>query len=360
MKILKAIESRPYDIVCTDQFDTLKESIQNLYQPSSICIITDTHVQSFYLEIIKSLTDQIAPTCVHCIEAGEESKHIATVTSIYDTLLQHKLDRSSLIVALGGGVVGDIAGFVAATYMRGIPFVQVPTTVVSQNDSSIGGKVGVDYLQYKNIVGAFHNPILVYININTLKTLPTTELLGGMSEVIKHACIYNKDLFEYLMHYTEQILSLDNKTMQELTYSSCKVKCDVVEEDPKELGKRKILNFGHTVGHAIETLSQFKYSHGQSVAYGMIVATYISYKRHLITLEQVNQMITLCAKFNLLNPIACYSISDIWDLMIYDKKKAHGKVSFILLSDIGQTLIVTDIKKEEIEEGMIFLQKTCN
>ncbi len=359
MKILKAVNNRPYDIWCTDSFTDLKKSIQAICQPSSICIITDSHVAPIYLETIKNIGQQIAPTYAHVFKAGELSKNITTLTDIYDTLLMHKIDRSSLIIALGGGVVGDVAGFVASTYMRGIPFVQIPTTVVAQNDSSIGGKVGVDYLKYKNIVGAFHNPLLVYTNISTLKTLPKRELIGGMSEVIKHALIYDASLFEYLVAYKNQILSLEDSVVEEMTYRSSQVKCSVVEEDPKESGVRKILNFGHTVGHAIETLSDFKYSHGECVAYGIVVAAYMSYKRDLLNLTQVDQMIELCREFGLLEPLDKYATSDIWQHMTYDKKKAYGKVSFILLKGIAHAIIVTDINEKEVEEAMKFLEETC-
>ncbi|WP_069997602.1 3-dehydroquinate synthase [Cellulosilyticum sp. I15G10I2] len=360
MKILKAVKSRPYDVCCTDNFEELKQSITTVCKPSSICIITDSHIAPIYLETVKSIVEQIAPTCVHVFEAGELSKNISVITPIFDTLLAHKIDRSSVIIALGGGVVGDIAGFAAATYMRGIPFIQIPTTVVAQNDSSIGGKVGVDYLKYKNIVGAFHNPLLVYINIRTLETLPARELIGGMSEVIKHALIYDAKLFEYLVAHKDQILALDKKIIKEMTFRSCKVKCDVVEADPKELGVRKILNFGHTVGHAIETLSAFKYSHGECVAYGIVVAAYMSYKRHLLDLKQVELIIEVCRKFGLLQSLDHYATADIWKHMAYDKKKSYGKVSFILLQDVAHTIIVTDVKEEDVEEAMKFLMKTCS
>lgn len=360
MKILEAVNTRAYDIVLSDSFKHLKECIDKVCAPSSICIITDSHIAPLYLDDVRQIAEQIAPTCTHVFEAGEASKNISIISPIYDTLLANKLDRSSLIIALGGGVVGDIAGFAAATYMRGIPFVQVPTTIVAQNDSSIGGKVGIDYQEYKNIVGAFHNPVLVYININTLKTLPEREMIGGLSEVIKHALIYDAGLFEFLAREKDNIFQVNHPITEEMTYRSCKVKCTIVEEDPKEHGIRKVLNFGHTVGHAIETLSHFKYSHGECVAYGICVASFISYKRNLLSKEQVNRIIKLCHQFGLLKPIDFYSDEAIWDQMLYDKKKAHGKISFILLKNIGETTIATDIDQGEIEAAMGFLRETCN
>jgi len=358
MKTLTKAVNRPYDIICSDSFNELKGHITANCRPSSICIVTDTHVAPLYLETIKCISEQIAPTCVHAFEAGEESKNITTITAIYDTLLANKIDRSAIIIALGGGVVGDVAGFAAATYMRGIPFIQIPTTILAQNDSSIGGKVGVDYLEYKNITGAFHNPLLVYININTLKTLPKREL-SGISEVIKHGLIHNPYLFEYLRDHREEILDLQYDVTEKMTYMSAKVKCDIVEQDLTELGIRKTLNFGHTVGHAIETLSHFKYSHGECVAYGICAAAFVSYKRKLLSSEVMHQIIESCHSFGLLGPLENYDSSDIWKNMSYDKKKSHGKISFILLKNIGETIIVTDINEEEISKAMNFLKETC-
>jgi 3-dehydroquinate synthase len=359
MKILQKTVIRPYDIVLNSSFEGLKEQILTVNTPSSICIITDSHIAPLYLEQIKAIADQIAPTYAHVFEAGEESKNITTVTAIYDTLLAHNMDRSSLIIALGGGVTGDIAGFVAATYMRGVPFVQLPMTIVAQNDSSIGGKVGIDYLNHKNMVGAFNNPSLVYINTTVLKTLPQRELVGGLAEVIKHGVIEDIELFRYLMSNRKQILELDDAAILEMTYKSCKVKCDIVEQDPKEKGIRKILNFGHTIGHAIETLSQFKYNHGECVAYGMCGAAFISYKRQLLTLERVNEIVTLCRSFGLLKPLGDYRAQDIWQHMAYDKKKAHGKIAFILLKAVGTTSIVTDISEDEVAQAITFIKETC-
>ena len=357
-RLVKEIE-RPYDVICTSDFSGLKACIEEVASPSGICIITDSHIAPIYLSTVKDIVRDIAPVCTHVFEAGEASKHLGTITPVYDTLLAGKIDRSGLIIALGGGVVGDLAGFVAATYMRGIPFIQIPTTTVAQNDSSIGGKVGVDYLDYKNIIGAFHNPLLVYCNVDTLKTLPKRELVGGIGEVIKHGLIYDAHLFKYLADNREMILNVDSNRILEMTYASAHVKCEVVRQDPKEKGLRKVLNFGHTIGHAIETLSHFKYSHGECVAYGMCAAAFISYQRQLLSQEAMEEVIQMCRSFELLQTIEDYNWTDIWHHMGYDKKKDHGKLSFILLKAIGETVIVTDIREEEVKEAMDFIKETC-
>lgn len=360
MRILQKTIIRPYDIVINNSFEGLKDQILTVSKPSGICIITDSHIAPLYLEQVKAIVEEIAPAYAHVFEAGEASKNIATVTAIYDTLLEYSMDRSGLIIALGGGVAGDIAGFVAATYMRGVPFVQLPMTIVAQNDSSIGGKVGIDYLDHKNMVGAFNNPALVYINTMVLRTLPQREIVGGLAEVIKHGVIEDVALFRYLMTHKESILGLDDAVILEMTYKSCKVKCDIVEQDPKETGIRKILNFGHTIGHAIETLSQFKYNHGECVAYGMCAAAFISYKRQLLTVDIVHEITAVCHSFGLLGFLEDYKVQDIWEHMTYDKKKAHGKIAFILLKAIGTTTIVTDISEEEVAQAMTFIKETCH
>lgn len=359
MKKLEKTITRPYDIVVTTNFETLRDSIVEVVKPSSIMVITDTHVGPLYLEEVCKELETIAPVFTHQFEAGEQSKHLGTITQIYDKLIEYEMDRSSLIVALGGGVVGDMSGFVASSYMRGIPFVQIPTTIVAQNDSSIGGKVGVDYLKHKNMVGAFYQPALVYTNLSTLKTLPEREIISGVAEVLKHAFIKNKVLYDYLNDKKDKILEQDLVALEEMTYISCLVKCSVVEEDAKEMGLRKILNFGHTLGHALETVSDFTILHGECVAYGIVAASFISYKRGLCTADTLEAITDLCRSYYLLQPLAKFEIKDVLHHVLFDKKKAYGKVAFILLKDIGEVEIVNDVTEDEMERSLIYIQKTC-
>lgn len=360
MKLLKGNNNRNYDIVITDTFNDLNGYITKVHIPSSILVITDDNVAKYYLESVCEILGELAPVETHIITPGEQYKNLDTITDIYNTCIKCKLDRSGMIVALGGGVVGDIAGFVASSYMRGVPFIQIPTTIVAQNDSSIGGKVGVDYLAHKNMVGAFYNPILVYINTKTLSALPQKELIGGLSEVIKHGLIRDESLFEYLYTQKEHIFALSDDTLHELTYMSCSVKADVVSLDLKESGLRKILNFGHTIGHAIETLSDFSISHGEAVAYGSAMASYISYKRGYLTKEQLDRIIDIFKRYGLLKPLAHFSSIDVINQMSFDKKKSHNKVSFILLEKIGKAIIVRDIEENEIKEALDFTIKICH
>lgn len=359
MRVVEAVPSRDYPIVITEGYDTLNEEINKLVCPSQICIITDTNVAPLYLEKVKKQLEGIAPLCDCVFEAGEHSKTLVTVQHIYNRLIEEKIDRSGLIIALGGGVVGDLAGFVASSYMRGIPFVQLPTTIVSQNDSSIGGKVGVDYHNHKNMVGAFYNPILIYTNIKTLETLPQREFHGGMSEVIKHGLIFDRELHNYLLAEKNGLLSKDSNLLMEMTYQSCRVKCYVVENDLKEAGLRKILNFGHTIGHAIESLSQFSLNHGECVAYGMLMAAYISYKRGYIEESIVDEIIYLSKIYGLLEPMPHFNHEEVIAQMTYDKKKSHGTITFILLEAIGVSCMKNDVSADEVYDALTYAAKTC-
>lgn len=359
MRKINAVTNRPYKILLHQNFDLLEDEIKAVCKPSQICIITDTNLEALYLKEVENICSKITNTFVYVYEAGEASKNLTTITQIYDTLVAHNMDRSGLIVALGGGVVGDMAGFAASSYMRGIKFIQVPTTTVAQNDSSMGGKTGVDYLAHKNMVGAFYNPLLVYSNLATLKSLPEREFTGGLAEVIKHGLIRDVQLFNMLEANVDKILNYDDEAIEEMTYASCLVKCSVIEEDLKELGLRKILNFGHTIGHSIETLSNFTLSHGQCVAYGSCMAAYISARRGYIDEKTVERIVNVFRSYKLLSPIAHFDKDAVWEQMSYDKKMAYGKISFILLNAIGEATIVTDVTKEEIINAILFIEKTC-
>lgn len=342
-----------------NDFAQLGEAVAALGKVSAYMIITDSHVEQYYLEEVKTVLEGMAPVHVYSFPAGEDSKHFETVFEAYNKLLNVRFDRSGMIVALGGGVVGDLAGFVAASYMRGVPFIQIPTTIVAQNDSSIGGKVGIDYHGHKNMVGAFYLPKLIYTNISTLGTLPQREIIGGLSEVIKHGLIRDKALYDYLTVHVDRILAKDAEAMSFITGRSCDVKVGVVEEDPTEKGLRKILNFGHTIGHAIETLQAFTWSHGECVGYGMAMATWLSGQRGYLTEAEVTQIVTLLKAYGLLSQALELEADAIYAQMAFDKKKAHGSIPFVLLECIGKATIVDDITEEEIKEAIAWVKQKC-
>lgn len=271
---------------------------------------------------------------------------------LYKALIENQLDRKSLVVALGGGVVGDLSGFGAATYLRGIDFIQIPTTLLSQVDSSVGGKTGVDLDQYKNMVGAFHQPRLVYMNMNTLKSLPPVEFACGMGEVLKTGLICDADFYEYVLANHEAIRALDTAALAKMIRRCCEIKAGVVERDPKEQGERALLNLGHTVGHAVEKLKDFQLLHGQCVAIGLVSAAYISWKRDLLTEEEYNRIREGCLLYDL--PVSAEGLDETAVLAATkkDKKMEQGQIKFVLMKGIGSSFIDRSVSDEELLEGI--------
>ena len=315
--------------------------------------MTDTHVEPLYAEKVKRVLTQVASrVSVFVFEAGERNKNLNTVQQLYKALIENQLDRKSLVVALGGGVVGDLSGFGAATYLRGIDFIQIPTTLLSQVDSSVGGKTGVDLDQYKNMVGAFHQPRLVYMNMNTLKSLPPVEFACGMGEVLKTGLICDADFYEYVLANHEAIRALDTAALAKMIRRCCEIKAGVVERDPKEQGERALLNLGHTVGHAVEKLKAFQLLHEQCVAIGLVSAAYISWKRDLLTEEEYNRIREGCLLYDL--PVSAEGLDETAVLAATkkDKKMEQGQIKFVLMKGIGSSFIDRSVSDEELLEGI--------
>ena len=262
-----------------------------------------------------------------------------------------------MLIALGGGVVGDMTGFAAATYLRGIDFVQIPTTLLAQVDSSIGGKTGVDFAQYKNMVGAFNQPKLVYMNLDVLKTLPKEQFASGMAEALKSGLIRDQEYFTYLCDEIKAIQSLEHEAILRTVSGSCKIKREVVQNDPKEKGERALLNFGHTIGHAIEKLSDFTLYHGECVALGMVAAAYISFKSGNISKEDLEKIEHIISAYNL--PIrlktAKMSADDVLAATKSDKKMEDGRVKFVLLHAIGDAYISREVSDEMLSDGIRYV-----
>ena len=282
-----------YDIFFANDFNSLPELLAGQgIADRRVCIVTESNVAPLYLDEIRNQLDGKCKELISIIfEAGESQKNLDTVKMIYEKLILAKFDRKDLLVALGGGVTGDITGFTAATYLRGIDFVQIPTSLLAQVDSSIGGKTGVDFDSYKNMVGAFHMPKLVYINVSTLTTLSDEQFISGMGEIIKHGLIKDSAYFDWLIENHDRILARDKDVLMEMIRVSCNIKRVVVENDPTEKGDRALLNFGHTLGHAIERYLDLKLSHGACVGIGCCLASVISYNRGDITEDELHKII---------------------------------------------------------------------
>ena len=313
-----------------------------------ICVVTDSHVEPLYLKsVMDSLQEVSSQIFSFVFEAGEKNKNLDTVQELYRSLIEHEMDRKGLLVALGGGVVGDLAGFGAATYLRGIDFIQVPTTLLSQVDSSVGGKTGVDFQQYKNMVGAFHQPRLVYMNLSALNTLPPKEFACGMGEILKTGLICDGEFFRFICANQKTIQELDYTLLSQMIRRCCEIKAGVVERDPKEQGERALLNLGHTVGHAVEKLKNFQLLHGQCVGIGLIAAAYLSMQRGLLTQEEYNEIRKGCKAFHLPLTVDSLKAEEILAATKKDKKMEAGHIKFILMDGIGKSFIdktVTDME----------------
>jgi len=292
------------------------------------------------------------------VPAGETAKSIKVVEQCYDALAKHRLERKSFIVALGGGVVGDLAGFVAATYLRGIAFVQVPTTLLAQVDSSVGGKVGVNLKSGKNLVGAFHQPRLVICEVDTLRTLSARELRAGLAEVIKYGIIYDAPLFERLERDLTKLLKREPQTLTEVIARCCEIKADVVGQDETESGLRAILNFGHTIGHAIENISGYgKYLHGEAISIGQVAAARISSVMSGLSADEATRIEPLFRKAGLPTRIRLNATQrkKLLAAMRLDKKVSGGEIKFVLAKRIGETVWGQKVPEQVVNDALDFV-----
>ena len=340
-----------YDILFSDSFAALPKAMADIGAPENVLIVTDTNVRKLYAdEIDELLLDNGYDSAILAIPAGEEHKRMKYIEQICDVCLAKGMDRKSMIIALGGGVVGDMA-----IYMRGIDFIQIPTTLLSQSDSSVGGKTGIDFMDSKNILGAFHQPRLVYINVSTLKTLPPEQFVSGMGEVIKHGIIRDASFFDYLENNAELIKTLDSETLIKMDKINCSIKADVVEQDEKEMGLRAILNFGHTIGHAVESAYDFKMTHGECVGLGIIAASYIAKERNMIDEGTLNRIESILNLYGFKTRVSLPPKETVMGYMQKDKKKIAGKLKFVLPTKIGEVTQTTDVTQDEIYAALSYI-----
>ena len=287
---------------------------------------------------------------------GERNKQLATVSRIYDALVKATADRSSTLVTFGGGVIGDMAGFAASTYLRGIPLVHVPTTLLAQVDSAVGGKVGVNHALGKNLIGSFFQPHAVLIDPSVLGTLPRREFRAGLYEVIKYGMTSSASLFDRVARERKAIFDREPTALTPIIAESCQIKASVVAQDEKESGIRRILNFGHTAGHAIEAVTKYKrFRHGEAVAYGMLVAAQLSVTRGALAEMDRKALMDLIASLGPLPPISDLSAAQMLEAIRHDKKVAAGKLHFVLPTAIGAWAIVDDVTEKEMKAALLKL-----
>lgn len=350
------VDKKPaYDIVFKSSFEALAEELSGFDLGNrKVCIVTDSNVEKLYASEVVEIVSKVCSKCVvYSFPAGEESKNLKTVQNVYEFLIQNNFDRKDMLLALGGGVVGDLTGFTAATYLRGISFIQIPTTLLAQVDSSIGGKTGVDFDSYKNMVGAFYMPKLVYMNLSVLKTLEDRQYFSGMAEVLKAGLIKDGAFYEWLIDHFLEIGDREIDIVTEMVRRSCIIKKNVVEKDPTEQGERALLNLGHTIGHAIEKQMNFQYLHGECVALGIVCAAFISWKKELLSMEEYYEIRDMFVPFQL--PISTYKIEPE-KVLAYtqnDKKMEAGKIKFILLKKVGKAVIDTSVTKDEMMNAIL-------
>lgn len=348
-----------YPIVFADSFGELPAFLEEAgFANRKICVVTDSNTEGLFGKEVCALLQSISShVTTFTFPAGEENKNLDTVRSLYEHLILEHFDRKDVLLALGGGVVGDLTGYAAATYLRGIDFVQVPTTLLSQVDSSIGGKTGVDFDSYKNMVGAFHMPRLVYMNLNTLKELPESQFRSGMGEILKHGLIKDAAYYEWLISNLFEIEERDFDILFQMIKRSCEIKRMVVEKDPTEKGDRALLNFGHTIGHAVEKLKDFQLLHGECVAIGTVAAAYISLQRGLLSHEEFFEIRDMTLAFGLPIRFDGLKSQDVLAATKADKKMDAGAIRFILLKKIGKAYVDATVTDEELLQAIDYINR---
>ena len=344
---------RSYPIYIGTGLISDKPLLKSAIRGNKVAIVTNETVGPLYLDKLKSslsgfdLLEIVLPD-------GEQYKTLEYLNKIYDALLQAHCNRDVTLVALGGGVIGDMTGFAAATYQRGVDFIQVPTTLLSQVDSSVGGKTGVNHALGKNMIGSFYQPRAVFIDIDTLDTLPDAELSAGLAEVIKYGLIVDADFFNWLEEHMDELVQRDKAALAQAILVSCKTKADVVAKDERESGVRALLNLGHTFGHAIEAgMGYGAWLHGEAVAAGMAMAADLSQRMGWISGVDVERVRKLLSRANLpVNGPSDLTIETYLDLMSVDKKVQQGKMRFVLMKTIGDAVVTADVDPQQLQKTL--------
>ena len=356
MHVVKVkLGSRSYDILIGAKLEKLGEEMGMLRFGQKTAVVTNPTVNKLYgKRVLTSLSGAAFRAMPVEVPDGEQYKDLDWANAIFTALLINSFDRRSPLVALGGGVIGDLTGFAAACYMRGVPFVQVPTTLLAMVDSSVGGKTGVNHAMGKNMIGAFHQPRLVLMDLDTLKTLPKEELLSGLAEVIKYGVIWDRELFDFLDKNREKVLAQERGPLGHIIARSCEIKADVVSKDEREGGLRAILNFGHTLGHAVETLSNYAVRHGEAIAIGMVYAARFSHRIGLCDAKVPERLERLAGQYGLPVSLAAMkrrpSVTELMDTIQVDKKAEGGKVRLVLPTKIGEVVITKDWDDGELRK----------
>jgi 3-dehydroquinate synthase len=350
-----ATPSRSYPVtIASGAIDGLGRALDDARAPGRRFVVSSPLVWRLHgNELARALNGSGTPAEPILVPDGERYKQLATVTRIYDSLVTAKADRSSTLITFGGGVIGDMAGFAAATYLRGIALVHVPTTLLAQVDSAIGGKVGVNHPLGKNMIGSFYQPHAVIVDPAVLGTLPRREFRAGLYEVIKYGMTSSAALFDRIGRERKEIFARAPEALTAIISESCRIKADVVSADEREAGPRRILNFGHTAGHAIEAVTKYRrYRHGEAVGYGMLVAAELAAARGALADNHRQALADLVTSLGPLPPITDVAVTQIVEAMQHDKKIVSGRLHFVLPTAIGATTIVDDVTEKEVKAAL--------
>jgi len=341
----------PYPVIIgADAIDALGRELDALKPGSRRILVSSHRVWEFHGPLFRKAGADRTPILV---EDGERYKNLNTVARLFDALVKTSADRSTVLIAVGGGVIGDMAGFTAATYLRGIPIVHVPTTLLAQVDSAIGGKTGVNHPLGKNLIGAFHAPSLVIADPVVLQTLPRREFRAGLYEVIKYGVIREPELLDRMRNSSTEIFHRDADAVAPLVTASCRIKAEVVSADERESGLRRILNFGHTVGHALEAVTKYRqFRHGEAIGYGMLAALNIGVARGITPKSLLDEVESLIAQLGPLPSVADISAKEVYAAIGRDKKVVAGTLHFIAATDRGKTVELTDVTEKEIKAAV--------
>ncbi len=339
-------KSKDYKIYIDESFCNIREVINNI-NFKNILIITDNNVEKLYLKNLKNNLKGYE-IFQYIINSGEISKNLNTINDIYDFAIDCNVNKSTLVIALGGGVVGDITGFFSSTYYRGLKFIQIPTTLLSQVDSSVGGKTGVDFCGFKNIIGSIYQPEAVFVNINTVLTLTNKEFANGMAEVIKYGVAFDYDFFEFIEFNKYHIKNREKFYLSHIIKNSIKIKKDIVSKDELDEGVRRKLNLGHTFGHSIEKSTDFLYSHGEAIAIGTMMSLILSKNKKLINNNEINRIEKLYNFFEL--PLKLFNVDKelVYKNMLNDKKMIGDKLNLCIIDSLGSCIIISEFCKEDI------------
>lgn len=357
-KVEVALGERSYSIVIGNSIDDeVVAFVRQAGYSARGMIVTDTNVGALCAAHIAEVLERAGlRTEIVTIPAGESSKSLTQADRLFTRAIELGLDRRSPIIALGGGVVGDLAGFVAATYMRGAPFIQLPTSLLAQVDSSVGGKVAVNHPLGKNLIGAFYQPDAVFMDLDLLKTLPAREIATGLGEIIKYGIIYDADFFAWLEEHCAQVLALEPAAAAHMIARSCEIKADVVRQDEREGGLRRILNFGHTIAHAIEKETGYvRYRHGEAVAIGMVGAAQISEEMGLLPAADRLRMESLIRAMGLPLTAEGVTADAMYEDLFHDKKTLGGRIHWVLAEGIGKVSVHSDVPEEIVRKTLLGL-----